>query len=61
MDFNLTEISVINVVFVKEDSRLTIATTPTKGISIRRLDVLTKIGDKVNGVFLHPFVTLVLN
>ncbi|MBP1223631.1 hypothetical protein JOD96_002197 [Flavobacterium sp. 1355] len=36
MDFNLTEISVINVVFVKEDSRLTIATTPTKGISIRR-------------------------
>ena len=44
MDFNLTEISVINVVFVKEDSRLTIATTPTKGISIREIVLFTKEG-----------------
>jgi hypothetical protein len=33
MDFNLTEISFVNVVFVKNDSKLTIGITRTKGIN----------------------------
>jgi hypothetical protein len=36
MDFNLRVISVINVVFAKKDSRLSMAATLTKRISIRK-------------------------